>query len=151
MTKVEFINMKLTESFNGLVLRPEKFISIRETEYIHWCIREEDKQKLRINNRQSGHTDYQHAKQIGIKLFRIYKSGSRIAQETPEKALERLIFLKRKQLQHLRRDISFIELFLDRANENGNDFWSKCEKEFYSECRVIPKTADTVAKYFVFD
>lgn len=81
-------------------------------------------------------------KNIGyIKLKKIDKRSDRFAQETPELALDKLKWLKRKQLKHMEREAVFINKFLE------------CEQldDYGDECQRVPDSVDLVCRYYNFN
>jgi hypothetical protein len=141
-----FYKMTLWPTEMGLTLITHKYISIRETKHTHFCLAEFE-YSLNRCQQKPGESDWDTAKRRKIKPRRISKAGSRIAHPDEQAAFSHLIFLKRKQLQHMERDIEFINAFLQHAD-------SKVEAGFEPDAygrRVVPDTAALTNRHFNFD
>ena len=141
-----YYKMKLIPSEEGLSLWVTRWICLRETEHIAYCVPESVMTILRIRARQENQSLYDAAKKEKY-CRRIHKTCSRIAFPTEQKAFENLSFLKRRQLNHLKRDQVFIERFLEDIKEKTiadfpPDEWGH---------RVLPETEDLVHDYYCFD
>lgn len=145
----EFYKMRLTDSKDGLMVITDVFVSIHETPCFYYCVRADAKGFFNSALMRDGETKLQYAKRKNIKVRIIHKHGSRIAFETEKQALEHLQMLKRKQIQHMRRQIEFNSVFLDKCKSVGdlNNVYSSdiCKH------RVIPFTDDLCKGYFLYD
>lgn len=132
----------------GLSVRTWRLYSIHETPCFHFCIAERERGFLTPAFRREGETDLQLAKRKGIRIYRIHKDGSRIAFETEEEAFEHLRFLKGRQLNHMRREIEFVQRFLE-ATEGKT--LPDLERDTYDPHQsVVPDTQELVREYYVF-
>lgn len=94
MSDPVFYRAFLQESEDGLRVSYEMWFCHKETECFYMCTRSPPQYKR-------------------AKFKRIHKHASRFAQGTQEKALEHLVFRKRRQQTHLRRQLAFNEAFLE--------------------------------------
>jgi hypothetical protein len=133
-----FYKKILVPDEEGLMVVTRKFVSIHETPCFYFCVPESSLWLIRLLpiKDESG---LQYARRTKI-LRRISKSGSRIAFDNEEEALNHLIFLKEKHLYHVKRDVAFIEKFL---------MGEKLDK--YGEYSVVPNSKELVHKYLSFD
>ncbi|NIB43761.1 hypothetical protein HBA55_29435 [Pseudomaricurvus alkylphenolicus] len=139
MDKKYFYRKRLVPGEWGLEIVTEKWVSIHETPCFHFCVREYNFAFMKAR-RLDGQTSLQTAKQKGW-VKRIAKENSRFAFDTEEKALEHLRFLKRKQLQHMRREIKFLKFFLGTEEL----------EEVGPQSMVVPKSRDLVHQHYVFE
>lgn len=141
-----YYKMKLIPSEDGLSLWVTRWICIRETEHIAYCVPESVMRGLQITARGQGQSLYDAAKKEKY-CRRIHKTCSRIAFPTEQEAFEHLRFLKRRQLNHIKRDQIFIERFLeDTKNKTITDFLPDRLGD-----RVLPDTEELVHEYYHFD
>ncbi len=145
MSAKVFYHMKLTPTEGGLSIWTDKYHSVHETECFHFCIAEWQCGYANVSI-QDGETMYQSLKRRGVKLKRIAKINSRFAFDTEQKAYDQLVFLKRKQLGHLQRDIEFLKAFMEFNKENGFDNLKKVHSQVY-----VPDTKDLVNEHYLFD
>lgn len=141
-----FYKMRMGPEERGLIMTTRRFISIRETEHIHFCIDEWNAGRITALA-LPGETPLKTAKRIGFKTYRINKSGSRIAFATEQQAFDHLILLKKKQLHHMRRDIELVTAFLGEVNAKTVDDFQPDQLR----TRVVPGTDELVSQYFTFD
>lgn len=138
MSEKVFYKKRLIPDESGLIVVTEKLFSIHETDCFYFCIPEFWKKILAVRN-FIGETKIAYARRKKI-LRRISKSGSRIAFETETQALDHLRMLKRRQVEHLRREEAFIEKFLTADKLEKHLDWS-----------VVPDSAELVRLYLRFD
>ena len=132
-----FYKMRLVPAEEGLEIITSEFVSIHETPCFHFCIPKLEKQMIHIWKRSDESAlVYSRRKKI---LQRVSKTSSRFAFDTKDKALEHLKFLKRKQISHMKRDMSFIDKFLSSSDDD------------LTSIGPIPDTKELVREYFVFD
>tara|TARA_R110000765_G_scaffold238169_1_gene340853 strand:- start:356 stop:739 length:384 start_codon:yes stop_codon:yes gene_type:complete len=96
-----FYKMSLQQSTAGLEVRTDKYVSVHETECFHFC----------VHNYYNG-LSYDKVKQRNIKVRRIDKRGSRFAFSTEKEAYANFLWLKKLQLNHLKRNIEKVNFFL---------------------------------------
>lgn len=142
MMKKIFYKKRLIPTECGLEVITDKWVSIHETPCFCFCVSNRSDKYLQALKRKD-ETDLTAAKRMKL-LKRINKDNSRFAFDTEEKALEHLRFLKRKQLEHMKRDTAFIECFLecetfDQFNRRGG------------EVVLVPRSKALVNQHFVFD
>lgn len=109
-----FYRAILESQENGLVVTMQKFVSIHETKCMHFCVAEHVLHWV-TNWIKDNETKIQVAKDRKLKIYRIHKFGSRIAQPTKQDAFLRLKFIKGKQLGHLQRSLRIVKCFLEQT------------------------------------
>lgn len=132
-----FYKMRLVPADQGLEIVTTEWISLHETPCFHFCVPANEGRILHLFHSDK-ETDLAYAKRRKM-LKRISKTNSRFAFDDKDKALEHLKLLKRKQLGHMKRDISFIEKFLSTPDED------------LKSIGPIPCTKDLVHEHFVFE
>jgi len=125
-----FYKAKLYAEAYGLQVFIEEWHSIKETECLHFCVQKHD-----IGGSYLG---------IKAKQKKIYKAGSRFAQESIEKAIDHLKLIKRRQLMHMEREKAFIDSFLSKSDKLENEYNA-------SQVFSVPETQDLVRQYLAFD
>ena len=141
-----FYKCQLMPCEEGLSIYVKKYTSVHETPCFHFCIEEHNKGWLARPLIQGGENNRQALERMKVKVHRIAKSGSRIAFETEQEAYEQLLFLKRRQLGHLNRDIEFLSNFINY----GSDKKFK-DIPFTGSFRTVPDTQELVSEHYVFD
>jgi len=143
----EFYKCKLMPCEEGLSIYVEKYISIHETPCFHFCIQEHHKGWLaKPLKKEEGESNYKALKRMKVRIYRVAKEFSRIAFDTEQKAYENLLFLKRKQLVHLNRDIEFINTLITYgADKQFTDI------PFVGSFRTVPDSHELVSEHYVFD
>lgn len=142
-----FYKMLMGIDENGIAVTTRRYFSIHETPCFHFCIAEHDRGFLVPGLRREGETGLQTARRRKVKVYRIAKAGSRIAFETEEEAFKHLQFLKRKQLNHMRRDIEFVKRFLDVTEDKAH---TDLGRDRFG-LRILPGTQELVGEYYLFD
>lgn len=102
----KFYKARLIAGEEGLQIWFDVFIAFRETECYFLCI---DERKMHF---MSNNITTKEAIEKKIKVRRIAKRNSRIGFESPELAIENLKLIKRRQLDHFKREKEFIGFFL---------------------------------------
>lgn len=141
-----YYKMTLAPTEDGLSIRVRRWVSIRETLCMDYCVPESELQGVQIRSRIDNKTLFEAAKNEKY-CRRIHKTNSRIAFPTEQAALENLRFLKRRQLGHMERDQRFIQRFLDDTREKDID-------DFPADrwgLRTLPDTDELVHEYYHFD
>lgn len=143
-----FYKMRLIPEEEGLTLWTEKWVSIQESPCFHYCVQDNRIGSFKFFLKKTDETPLQAAKRVRIKVKRIDKRVSRFAFDTKEEAFDHLRFLKKKQLNHMKRDSELITEFLS-STENGQAL-SDMKKR--SELRyTVPCTRDLVRRHYIFD
>lgn len=114
-TEKVFYKMRLWPDINCSTVYTTKFIAIRETDCVHFCLVEDDYSLYRLFKLKD-ESVWDFAKRRGLKTYRIYKNGSRIAFDSRQKAWAHLRFLKHRHLLHLERDTAAIKRFLSASS-----------------------------------
>jgi len=135
----KFYKARLLAEEEGLRIRFDIFIAFRETKYYFLCI---DERKMHF---MSNNITVKEAKGKKIKVSRIMKGNSRIGFESPELAIENLKLIKRRQLDHFKREKEFIDFFLS-CEDSGYDNVN-FEKD---RCLTLKGSKDLVNDYLVF-
>lgn len=145
----EFYKMRLTDSEDGLMVITDVFVSIHETPCFYYCIHASAKGFFNSVLMRKGETKLHYANRKNIKVRRIHKHGSRIAFETEDQAFDHLRMLKRKQINHMRRQIELNAAFIDKC-EGVSDLTDVYSSDICKH-RVIPFTDDLCKEYFLYD
>lgn len=129
-----FYKNRLEPDERGLLVVTDEYVSIHETRCFHFCVLKSFRPYL-----HNGETLLQAARRRKA-LKRIDKRRSRIAFKTKKEALDHLRFLKRRQLEHMKRNAAFINKFLE------------CEDlEKYGPMQLVPDSNGLVSEFCVFD
>lgn len=147
-----FYKARLVMTEEGMQVQFQEFNCIHETECYAYCINSWSSVPSPLKH--EGETELQAAKRMKIKIFRIHKASSRIAFKTKELAFNQLVFLKRRQINHMKRDIDLFSYFLDRTADSG---LSALKQEFYpyklqgGDIHTLPESTEKLSQYYVFD
>ena len=145
-TMQEFYKMKLFPNEGGLCVHTEVYLSVHETPCFHFCIPEWRKNYISTRLLSEGVSAYEQLKKRSTKFKRIAKINSRFAFDTKEKAYDQLVFMKKRQLVHLNRDIELLGAFMSFNKKGGyNDLESDHGQAF------VPGTNDLVHEHYAFD
>lgn len=145
----KFFRARLQPEQEGLIIRYETWVSIHETPCFCYCVTDWDLKYLNCLRDFKEQPTLKNAKQSKRKIKRIDKNNSRFAFTTREKALDNLRYLKRLQLKHLKRDIEFLECFLDC--EQLEDHSYKLAGLNDGLMQKVPNSDDLVQSHYVFD
>ena len=145
MSKI-FYKMRLVPSEQGLSIWTDRFYSVHETPCYHFCIAEWQRGFDVPALIKDGETAYQSLKRRGVKLRKVAKQNSRVAFEDREQAFKNLIYLKGRQLMHMKRDLEFLNAFLSFTKDNTLDDLQDVHSQL-----IVPKTKDLVLGHYVFD
>ncbi len=148
-----YYRAKLVPDEDGLSVVYEKWYSIHESEQIHFCLSGWDKHMYDLRAQSiEQKSPLKKAKELGLKVKRIYKTGSRFAQDSHEKALADLRYRKSRQAMHMQRESEFINSFLSitkdcsaAASEATQDPCSSVYDHY-----VLPETKDLVNSHVRF-
>jgi hypothetical protein len=130
----------------GLSIYVKKFISIHETPCFHYCVDEHEQQRATYLISSNKGNPVSILKEKRLKVYRVAKSGSRIAFDDEQKAYENLLLLKRKQLGHLQRDIEFINTLI---NYGSNKLFEDIPT--IGSFKTVPNTHELVHEHYSFD
>jgi hypothetical protein len=148
MSKV-FYKMQMFADESGLAIFTREYHSIRETPCYHFCVASSDASFLCEALMRTGETKLQAAKRMNKKVHKISKDASRFAHETKDQAYQHLLFMKSRQLMHLKRDLAVTSHFLDVVKDKKfSDF--KPQRN-YNQQITIPDTHDFVHEHYRFD
>lgn len=133
---------------DGLHVQFAEYQSIHETPCYSYCVVREKIARVACRAYADKTTKLKAAKRIGLTIKRIHKGCSRFAHPTKEHALASLKYRKRKQIQHLKRELDFAETFVEK-DPGMNDLIR--ETYMSSNWYVVPGTADVIHKHVIFD
>lgn len=146
-----FYRTEMTAAEEGLVLITKVFVSIRETEKMHFCV--VDHHHRRLLNPVLGNPNeplIDAAKRKKYKIYRVHKQGSRIASPTEDAAFDSLLYRKRKQVRHLQINLAVVGKFLELAE--GKQLTEFPKEPFHDFIqRTIPDTVDFVCEHYCFN
>ena len=113
-----YYKYKLSASEDGVTYYLSTYKSFYETPCYHYCIPE---YSMSASDPfiKDGETILQSIKRRGVKFKKIHKTQSRIAFDTKEQAYDNCIYLKKLQLEHLKRSIKLINLALSEHDSSG--------------------------------
>lgn len=141
-----FYKMRHAIDDQGIVVITKELMSVHESPCWYWCVEKRELGYIK-SFKLDGETLLQAAKRIRYKIYKVAKSGSRVAFDTLPKAFDHLMFLKRKQIGHMKRELEILEEFTKKAD--GIDIES-IKPGSYGE-RVIPDTFEVVNDNYLFD
>lgn len=141
-----FYRMRHAIDEQGINVITKKLVSIHESECWHWCVERSRVGYIRSRQRED-ESLLQAAKRGGAKIYKVAKEGSRVAFKTRPQAFDHLMMLKRKQINHMKREIEILEVLAEKAA--GLDIES-IKPGRYGE-RVIPDTHEVVHNHYLFD
>lgn len=145
-TMKEFYKMKLFPIEGGLCVHTEVYLSVHETPCFHFCIPEWQKHYISTHLLSEGVSAHEQLKEIDVKLKRVAKINGRFAFDTKQKAYDQLLFMKKRQLIHLNRDIELLGAFISFNKESGyDDLQSEQGQSF------VPETSELVHEHYAFD
>lgn len=110
----ELYRMYLNTGTDSIYVGYETWVCIHETKCFWFCANSVEIGIFSNLNNGKGLT-LQEAKKLKILVKRIHKSGSRFAFESKEKALNNLLYRKRKQNEHLSRQLKENNLFIENC------------------------------------
>ena len=141
----KFYKMKLIPTEGGLSVWANTYVSIHETPCYHYCIPDWNKGLLGVVGDQK-ETLYEKAKARNIKVHKVHKTSSRFAFETKELAYENLLYLKKRQLIHLNRDIELLTKFLNFNEGAGYKDLDNSHGQLF-----VPDSDELVKEHYAFD
>jgi len=143
----EFYKCKLMPCEEGLSIYVQKYVSVHETPCFHFCIEDHHKGWLaKPLKKYKGESNIKALKRMRVKIYRVAKQCSRIAFETEQEAYDQLLFLKRRQINHLKRDIEFLDNFINYGSKRKFK-----DIPFTGSFRTVPDTQELVREHYVFD
>jgi len=141
-----FYKMRHAVDDQGIVILTKELVSIHESECWHWCVEKRCVGYIRSNQKHS-ESMLQAAKRYGGKIYKVAKVGSRVAFNTEQKAFEHFMMLKRRQIDHMKREIEILEELQKKAE--GLDIQSISSGVYGG--RVIPNTHEVVNSHYLFE
>lgn len=146
-----YYKAKLVMAEEGMQVVFHEMHKIHETECFSLCI---DKPKFPIPSatKLAGESDLKAAKRLGYKIHRIHKKSSRIGFKTKDDALNQLLYMKDRQITHMKRDIDLLAYFISRIDKCGLSAMQKKDgATWYGDCYTLPDSYDNLRQYYVFD
>lgn len=131
----------------GFEIFEETYGVIHESEQTLFCLVDWEFDNFHRCDTQEGETALQKAHRLHLRVRRVLKTGSRIAFPTRGEAFAHLKLLKRKQRQHLRRDLALVENFLGSV---GCKKYSEVDEKHISPSGVSLQVSDPLRR-FPFD
>lgn len=114
----KFYRKKLYPNVYGVEPQTEVWISIHETPCYHFCVTDWEYNWVRDNNKKEEETYLETAKRMYSTIKKVDKRGSRFAFETEKEAMDHLIMLKSRQIDHMSRDLAILKQFVKLAKNN---------------------------------
>lgn len=138
----EFYRKRIIATESGLEIITETWHPIRETECINFCV---SSHHIKMFNRAAAQgekiTARALAKRMGFPVKQIHKAYSRFAFDTQAKAFDHMVFLQKRRLGHLERDLGLTSVFLSSANLGFTTV----------DSTVVPESHDLVHQHYNFD
>lgn len=151
----EFYKMKLIPDERGLSVWTDTYLSIYETPCYHYCIHSRNKGFFNSVHMNDGETPLQFAKRKKLTIKKIHKENSRFAFNTQELAFKHLRKMKKRQIDHLKRELAFIQTFLQKTTENGFYKLQNYHLTWQQNCgvpaKIVEGTEELVKEHFVFE
>ncbi len=147
MNKV-FYKARLAMTEEGMQVVFDKYHAIHETNCYFFCVRTWN-YPIPSPLKKHGESDYQTAKRIKYKIIKVQKGCSRIAFETEDDAFSNLLFLKRRQIGHMKRDLDLLQFFLERVGGKGISALDRGVR--WPEIYTLPNSQEKLCEYYVFD
>lgn len=147
-----FYTMKLSVEEDGICIWTIKYISLKETRCMHFCVTESEYKT--IKQFKDGRTLLERAKHYRfIKIRRINKKSnlngsSRIASETKEEALKQLLFIKKREISHLQHRFEVLSGFF--AQTEDMNLLQLIDDKSDGGRTVFPETHDLVHDHYSF-
>lgn len=141
-----YYRAKLSLDEDGLTVVFETYKPVHVTQCYAFCVREWDYSHV-VSISNVNKTSILAEAKTRKTFKRINKENSRFAFTTKEAALENLRYRKKKQIQHMKREIEFAKAFLEKAGSLEDLPADK----YNGECHAIPNTEDLVREYYLFD
>ncbi|MGE6778309.1 hypothetical protein ACQKFL_11780 [Vreelandella titanicae] len=143
-----FYKMRTAIDEDGINVITTELVKIHDSNCWYWCIDKSRIGYVKTIADRNHEPMLKAAKRDKTKIYKVAKDGSsRVAFETPQQAFLHLMFLKRKQIGHMKREIEILEEFTKKAE--GLDIES-IKPGSYGE-RVIPDTHEVVHNHYIFD
>ena len=139
MKNSKFYRAKLIADHGGLRVQIDEYISFYESDCYAWCSEEFSHKRAVRRLSQEGALIRDVKNAMNVK--RINKQGSRFASNTKELAIKNLVFRKKLQVSHLKRELEFANAFLNSDIESLDSH----------NAFLIKETRELVDKYYVFD
>lgn len=150
MSKV-FYKAKLIYAEEGIQVLFKEICQIHETPSYSYCI-DSRVYPVRVPLKKDGETDLQTSKRLGYKIYRIHKECSRIAFETKEKAFKQLMFLKRRQIMHMQRELALLTYFTERVGDSDLSIMKEEPIQYnHGSVHTLPDSSEKLCEFYVFD
>lgn len=136
----------------GLVVIFETYKPVHVTQCYAFCVREWDYSHV-VSISNLNKTSLLAEAKTRKTFKRIHKENSRFAFATKEAALKNLRYRKKKQIQHMLRDIEFAKAFLEKAGSLNDLPSDKYEgvSATGDTFHAIPATEKLVHEYYVYE
>lgn len=142
-----FYKMRTAVDEDGINVITTELVKIHDSHCWHWCIEKRRIGYVKGIAERNDESMLKAAKRNRDKIYKVAKEGSRVAFETPQQAFLHLLFLKRKQIGHMKREIEILEEFTSKSE--GLDIES-IRPGGYGQ-RVVPDTQEVVHNNYLFD
>ena len=142
----EFYKFSVNYEEHGLGFWVTKYFSVYETPCYHYCIEEFGQLIIHHEKLLEGESIIQMAKRKSIRVHKIHKTCSRKAFDTREKAYKNFMFLKKRQLVHLQRDIKVVSRLLQFDESN-----SYSDLVYQDRTMLMPNTKGFIDENIKFD
>lgn len=152
---MKYYKARLVYSEEGMQVVFDILHSIHETQCYSYCLNRWNLTNGEVHPplKREGESNFKAAKRLKYKIIRIHKGSSRIAFETKEKAFEQLLFLKRRQIGHMKREIDLLTYFLERVKDTGLATLEH-EKSYCGDgpqLYTLKESTDKLLEYYHFD
>ena len=146
-TAKPFYKMQLHPGEYGVKVFTTTFFSIHETECFNFCVNEFALMRMNGYGNLKNESQTAKAKRALVKVHRVAKVGSRVAFDSKQKAYDHLIFMKKRHVRHLQRDIELIGLSLKALL---NSTFEEMKPDLNGNI-VIDGTKETVLEHYTFN
>jgi hypothetical protein len=142
----QFYKMRLCFDEGGFVIVEQEFVSIHETECYHFCISRHCYGY--IGHKAKGIELVRLAKEVGHRVYKVDKRGSRIAFDSRESAFDHLKWMQRRRWNHLNRDLELVGEFNSLVDSKSFEEMKLGHKKY--DWYTIPNTSQITSKHFNF-
>lgn len=144
---MKFYRAKMVVQEEGLAIWFDIFQSIHETECYYYCVNSLNASTAkRIINQNKEKHPVSAVKSSGfIKVRKIAKQGSRIAQSSKDEAIKNLVWRTGLRICHMKRDLKFCESLIENHENLSVDYESKDQL-----IMTVNGTKDLVHEFYNF-
>ena len=143
---ITLYSMKMIPTEGGLQIWTNEFVSVHETPCYYFCVRDWQLGHVNTVLVRDGETMIQSLRRRNVRIKKIAKENSRFAFKTKEEAYKQLVYMKNRQMMHLKRDVEFLSVFLRFSkNSEYKDLAGNGNNLF------VPDTDNLVREHYVFD